>query len=78
VHVRDAVGHSGRSVSLGTRPSTVFARRGRSIRGVTRTKRVRTTKPAIIEQQPAALVEWVFTAVAPNRLWVADLTYVST
>ena len=27
---------------------------------------------------PADLVERVFQAVAPNRLWVADLTYVST
>jgi putative transposase len=46
--------------------------------GVTRTKRIRTTKPAIVEQRPADLVERVFSAVAPNRLWVADLTYVST
>jgi putative transposase len=48
------------------------------LQGVTRTKRIRTTKPALVEQRPADLVERVFAAVAPNRLWVADLTYVST
>lgn len=46
--------------------------------GVTRTKRIRTTKPAPLSQRPADLVERVFAAVAPNRLWVADLTYVWT
>lgn len=46
--------------------------------GATRTRRVRTTKPAIVEQRPADLVERVFSAPAPNRLWVADLTYVWT
>jgi len=46
--------------------------------GVTRTKRVRTTKPAPVGQRPADLVERVFSAPAPNRLWVADLTYVWT
>ena len=48
------------------------------LQGVTRTKRVRTTKPAVLEQRPADLVERVFSATAPNRLWVADLTYVWT
>ena len=46
--------------------------------GATRTKRIRTTRPAIVEQRPADLVERVFCAPAPNRLWVADLTYVWT
>jgi len=46
--------------------------------GATRTRRVRTTRPATVEQRPADLVERVFTAPAPNRLWVADLTYVWT
>jgi putative transposase len=46
--------------------------------GVTRTKRIRTTQPATVEQRPADLVERVFSAPAPNRLWVADLTYVWT
>ena len=52
--------------------------RALGLAGVTRTKRIRTTKPAAAEQRPADLVERVFSAVAPNRLWVADLTYVWT
>ena len=47
------------------------------LQGATRTKRVRTTRPAR-RQRPADLVERVFCAPAPNRLWVADLTYVWT
>ena len=60
---RDQVGRIMRSIGL---------------QGVTRTKRIRTTRPAVVEQRPADLVERVFAAPAPNRLWVADLTYVST
>ena len=48
------------------------------LQGATRTKRVRTTRPATIGRRPADLVERMFTAPAPNRLWVADLTYVWT
>ena len=48
------------------------------LQGATRTKRVRTTRPATVEQRPADLVERLFAAPAPNRLWVADLTYVWT
>jgi len=48
------------------------------LRGVTRTKRIRTTRPAQVSARPADLVERVFRAAAPNRLWVADLTYVWT
>jgi len=46
--------------------------------GATRSKRIRTTRPAPLAQRPADLVERVFSAPAPNRLWVADLTYVWT
>jgi putative transposase len=46
--------------------------------GVVRGKRKRTTSPAEVSQRPADLVERNFTASAPNRLWVSDLTYVST
>lgn len=46
--------------------------------GATRPKRIRTTQPAPLSQRPADLVERVFSATAPNRLWVADLTYVWT
>jgi putative transposase len=48
------------------------------LRGATRTKRVRTTTPAPVSERPADLVDRVFTASAPDRLWVADLTYVWT
>jgi putative transposase len=48
------------------------------IAGVVRGKTKRTTIPAEAEQRPADLVERNFTAPAPNRLWVADLTYVAT
>jgi putative transposase len=46
--------------------------------GVVRGKRLRTTLPDDVGQRPADLVERQFVAAAPNRLWVADLTYVST
>ena len=50
------------------------------IRGVQRGKPKRTTIPAEGEaaERPADLVNRAFTAPAPNRLWVADLTYVAT
>ena len=46
--------------------------------GAVRGKTWRTTIPGQVKSQPADLVERNFTASAPNRLWVADLTYVST
>ena len=46
--------------------------------GVVRGKTIRTTHPAPLSQRPADLVERVFSAAAPNRLWLADLTYVWT
>jgi putative transposase len=52
--------------------------RALGIRGVVRGKPQRTTTPAEPDQRPADLVERDFTAPAPNRLWVADLTYVPT
>jgi putative transposase len=48
------------------------------LQGATRAKGVRTTKPAPVGERPADLVERVFAAPAPDRLWVADLTYVWT
>jgi putative transposase len=45
--------------------------------GATRAKTARTTVPAKPQQpRPADLVRRDFTAAAPNRLWVTDLTYV--
>ena len=52
--------------------------RALGLAGATRTRRIRTTHPAAVSQRPADLVERVFAAAAPNRLWVADLTYVWT
>jgi len=46
--------------------------------GVVRGKKKRTTIPVEVSPRPADLVERNFTATAPNRLWVSDLTYVST
>jgi len=46
--------------------------------GAVRGKIWRTTISGPVEIRPADLVERNFTASAPNRLWVADLTYVST
>ena len=47
--------------------------------GATRAKTTRTTAPAKREPSaPADLVRRDFTAAAPNRLWVTDLTYVPT
>ena len=46
--------------------------------GVTRGKKKRTTIPDETALRPTDLVKRDFTAQAPNRLWVADLTYVST
>lgn len=48
------------------------------IRGVVRGKVVRTTIADETVARPADLVDRQFTADAPNRLWVADLTYVKT
>ena len=46
--------------------------------GVVRGKAKRTTVPTAVAERPGDLVERRFTATAPNRLWVADLTYVAT
>jgi putative transposase len=48
------------------------------IRGVVRGAKRRTTTPADPANRPADLVNRDFTAREPNRLWVADLTYVPT
>jgi transposase InsO family protein len=47
--------------------------------GVVRGKVKRTTVPAAtVDARPDDLVQRVFRSSAPNRLWVADLTYVAT
>jgi putative transposase len=52
--------------------------RALGIRGVVRGAKRHTTIPADAGDRPADLVNRDFTAPAPNRLWVADLTYVAT
>jgi len=46
--------------------------------GVVRGKAKRTTIAEPTAARPAALVNRRFGALSPNRLWVADITYVST
>nr|WP_235038237.1 IS3 family transposase [Microbacterium sp. 18062] len=48
------------------------------VRGVARSKKVFTTKSDPAAALPKDLVNRNFTAAAPNRLWVADITYVAT
>jgi putative transposase len=48
------------------------------LRGAVRGRKVFTTRADGRDQRPDDLVQRRFTAAAPNRLWVADLTYVRT
>jgi len=48
------------------------------VHGVKRSKRVFTTRPDPANEKPRDLVQRRFTADAPRRLWVADVTYVAT
>ena len=48
------------------------------IHGATRGKVWKTTIPDVDADRPRDLVQRSFTATAPNQLWVADITYVST
>jgi putative transposase len=52
--------------------------RAAGLRGLLRDKSPRTTRPAAETDRPRDLVKRDFTAVGPNQLWVADLTYVRT
>ncbi len=52
--------------------------RAAGLRGLLRDTSPRTTRPAAETGRPRDLVERDFTAVRPNQLWVADLTYVRT
>ena len=52
--------------------------RAAGIEGATRSKRVTTTRPDPASARHPDLVNREFTATAPNRLWVTDLTFVPT
>jgi len=49
-----------------------------NIHGVSRKRRLRTTRSDPAAPRPADLVQRNFTAARPNELWVTDLTYVPT
>jgi putative transposase len=48
------------------------------LQGARRGRQVRTTTPNPAATRPPDLVNRVFTPRAPNRLWVADFSYVPT
>jgi putative transposase len=48
------------------------------LHGVVRGRKVRTTVPDQAASRPTDLVQRQFSVDAPNRLWVADFTYVAT
>jgi len=48
------------------------------LRGISRAKSPRTTRPAPGPEMRPDLVGRAFTAPAPDRLWVADITYIKT
>jgi len=52
--------------------------RAEGLRGISRLKGPRTTKPAPETGRPTDLVNREFVASRPNELWVADITYVRT
>lgn len=52
--------------------------RSLGLRGISRAKGPRTTKPAPETGRPRDLVNRQFVASRPNELWVADITYVRT
>lgn len=52
---------------------------GDGLRGIAREKTTRTTfSHGAQSERPGDLVERAFVADAPNRLWVADITYIRT
>lgn len=71
-----ALNRQGPAVGRGT----VARLMGRAdLRGVSRGRTTRTTRPApAAAGRPADLLRRDFTATAPNRAWVADITYVWT
>jgi len=60
------------------RDQTARLMKALGIQGVSRRRTVRTTIRDELATRPPDLVDRDFTADAPNRLWVTDLTYVPT
>jgi putative transposase len=69
------LGHDGIEVA---RCTVERLMRQAGLEGVVRGQRRRTTVPDERADRPADLVDRDFTASAPNRLWLADFTYVAT
>ena len=59
-------------------PPSAWLTRQMGLRGVVRGRKTWTTIPGDLVERPRDLVQRQFQAAAPNRLWVADLTYVAT
>lgn len=66
-----------RGVAAG-RDQVARVMRQAGLRGLRRGKRWRTTIPDTQAERARDLVQRSFQAAAPNRLWVADLTYIKT
>jgi len=60
------------------RDQTARLMRLAGVQGVKRSKKTFTTKADPVLERPTDLVQRRFTAAAPCRLWVADITYVAT
>ncbi|MBM7753852.1 transposase InsO family protein [Microbacterium laevaniformans] len=60
------------------RDQTARLMRIAGIEGARRSKRIKTTRPDPSSARHPDLVKREFTATAPNRLWVTDLTFVPT
>ncbi len=73
--VWQALKREGRVVA---RCTVVRLMRQLKLKGVVRGAATRTTRPAPMQALPDDHVRRRFRAVAPNRLWVADFTYVAT
>lgn len=67
-----------RSIPGASRGAVDRAMRSLGLTGVRRGKGIRTTIPAKDGVRPGDLLNRDFTADAPNRVWVADFTYVRT
>lgn len=72
--IRAALAREGRRVAK-NRVARLMRELG--IRGVVRGRKVHTTIPDIGHERAEDLVNRVFAAPAPNRLWVMDFTYVA-
>lgn len=70
-----AAGRAGLQIG---RDQTGRLMRAAGIEGARRYKRVKTTRPDPMSARHPDLVRREFTATAPNRLWVTDLTFVPT